>query len=578
MLLVGIIFIVTAFFYAGILQGWLWQMLILGLFVFSWADLAPAIGRYIRPWIFLGIFLLYGAGQAGSGFNPGLDGAGYGSYYFWETWCRILYMGYFLLFGISCGVIVNSRKFWQGFLPFLAIFMFILLFLALVQGLSLNDPILWKSLFPKKGLLGPFFNRNNFGAFVIQIFPLISGYLYWKWLSWERSGGFTGQDLTFRERSVSFLRSGIPFLCLLLAFMFFMILLAMGKWGFMVLSAGLVVYLSFIFKHRVRFPLIMVGSIGLLYAVLGPLLGKNFWVTKFFNSLEGAISSRLITFTTTLDFWQNNPLFGAGLGTYYYISKKFIPLDGLAWKYAHNDYIELLFESGILGTALLFLMAVVCIRQGIVNFKRHQDLFWKIMVLQAMVSLGLFAILEITDFHLKTPLNAMVMILQISILFIPPQEEKEAVLHGSGRISRVSLFVFLSLSVAVVFLLGDFSYAQRRYEILTYTDSVEALEEGVRAFPQSAELWSSLADRYRRQADSLQGEYRREIYEKAIQCLERAVQIVPSFSFYWQDLAELQIKTGQDKKALESIRQAQYWAPYSKKTVELIKQLKGGGS
>jgi N-formylglutamate amidohydrolase len=63
-------------------------------------------------------------------------------------------------------------------------------------------------------------------------------------------------------------------------------------------------------------------------------------------------------------------------------------------------------------------------------------------------------------------------------------------------------------------------------------------------------------------------------YQNAIQALEKATQVVPTFPFYWQDLAILQMETGRYEAAQESIRKGHYWGPYSQRTQELIKSLK----
>ncbi len=295
--------------------------------------------------------------------------------------------------------------------------------------------------------------------------------------------------------------------------------------------------------------------------------------------LQTSTSSRLVVLSSTLNFWQQHSFFGTGLGTFYYISSYFVPdiyRGNAIWKNAHNDHLEALLETGLVGFGLLFLMAFLCMRQGIIHFRRHQDMFWKIMTLQALISLGLFAIVELAGYHTRVPINAMILIMQISILFVPPSKDDKIDPAGKCSLSgRIKTALFLLPACSGILFLSLFTYNERLYTAFLGARSVEVLEEGVKKFPESSRLWSYLGEEYRSRAGSLQESQCALLMQGALSALENATRITPSFPFYWQQLAMLQIQAGQYDLAKGSMEKARYWAPSSsrfKRTMEMIYQ------
>lgn len=579
--LVALLFIVTLVFYAGTVQSWLWQVLILALFMASLVDLTPSIREYIRPWLILLLFLFYCWTQGAAGMKPVMEGQGIGSYYPWETFRCVSYMGYFVLLGLCCGLILRSQGFLLGLMRFLAGLVFISLVLCFVQGILSRQFIfiLWRHPYPTSKLLGPFFNKAHFSALIVQIMPMFVGFLHWRWLSWEKAfeldPRFRGNDRrpSVREYAASFLKSGLPFLFSLIGFMFFMVYYAMGKICLIILATAFLIYLFWLLKSKRKISLAFLAVLFFVFIVLSPSLPAHFWAEKFVRPLKYSTSSRIVVLLHTLNFWHQHPYFGTGLGTYSYISSHFIQWteDGL-WAHAHNDYAEILLETGIFGTGLLVLMIILCIYQGTINFRKQAQVFWKIMTLQSLVSLGLFAILEMVDFHARVPINAMVLIMQISILFVPPPHEHMDLPPKVPLANKWGTALFLIAALWAVLFLGVFAYNQYRYETFIHSQSMEVLQEGVKEFPESADMWDYLGRAYMRKAKLLQGPERLLLASKAVYALENAVRIVPSFPFYWQYLSYLQKETGQYEAAQKSSQKALYWGPHSLKPQKLIKK------
>ncbi len=562
----------TLILYTGLIQAWIWQVMILILFVSCWRDMAARL-RSLWPWGVFLVFLVYCAGQSWAGRETVMEGQSYGSFYPWATMRTVVYGSFFLLLGLSFSVIVRFRKFWERFLPCLAIIMFVLLFLSFVQQASQSEHVLWKAGIPVWGLFGPFSLKNHFSALIIQTMPLFLGYLYWRYILWQRAFRKDALAENLWERTGALLRTNMPFLMLLIVFMVFMTFYSMAKLAILVLSAALLIYLTLLVRFlRRRGILLLFCGVCLLVFLLF-CVPEYFQTQRFSELLPDTISSRLAVIAASLEFWKGHAFFGTGLGTYYYISSQFVPYDFAIWKYAHNDYLELLVETGLLGSALILLMAVIFLGQGIMNFRRHRSLFWKIMTAQAMISLGLFAILEISDFHLKIPINAMVFLLQAGILLVPPdgQEPDPAVAVRLGMPGRIILGV--SVFLGIIFL-GSFSLQEKSYEMYYYPRSPQIAEQGVKRFPRSAPLWYALGHSYLKEARSFPEKERPAFRHKAAGAFAEAARLAPTFPFYWLDLADQQIELGLYSAAGESLKEAVYWGPGFSRTKKLVHKLR----
>lgn len=103
---------------------------------------------------------------------------------------------------------------------------------------------------------------------------------------------------------------------------------------------------------------------------------------------------------------------GSGPGTFQSVFMAFQPLEMPAFiNHAHNDYLELLLETGIVGLFLILLFLVVYL-QGWVQLyqRRHSRDAWGyfyFIQLSAGISLLLLLLHGLTDFNFHTPANAI---------------------------------------------------------------------------------------------------------------------------------------------------------------------------
>ena len=165
-------------------------------------------------------------------------------------------------------------------------------------------------------------------------------------------------------------------------------------------------------KHRFRQVLSRVGMTGALLVglFLGVvLLGGEFSINRFIDSVntDDPTTGRSHFWAVTLDIIKAHPYVGTGLGAYGVIYTRYDTRNGLyRLEQAHNDYLQVLSDGGIIG-AVLALSFVALLFWKAISRARSRDDFRRGLALAAMS--GCFAVLvhSFFDFTLHTTSNAL---------------------------------------------------------------------------------------------------------------------------------------------------------------------------
>ena len=292
--------------------------------------------------------------------------------------------------------------------------------LGIIQRFSWNGKILWFFVpydwgAPRPDVLphatGPFINHPPFANYLVLIFPLAV------------VGAWAGQflmPLRGKERAFR-LACGLAMVIMLLG-----ILLSSSRGGW--IGAGLGICLLFGLLFRVpankRLAGVRLPHMSLRSAVIGCAffaLLVTFVVFALGSSgrqqldvrlartvMEGQnFGTRLAIWRDSLDMIQDFPLFGVGLGAWPDLFPRYrrAPWSDMFIREAHNDYVELLAETGCLGFGLL---AWFFWRIGKELLQRFRTVAPEtVPVFAALVAaLGSMAFHEFFDFSLQIPANA----------------------------------------------------------------------------------------------------------------------------------------------------------------------------
>jgi len=127
-------------------------------------------------------------------------------------------------------------------------------------------------------------------------------------------------------------------------------------------------------------------------------------------------TGRLIIYENTIDLIKSYPLFGTGVGTYIYAYTMFQKKDvGALTDHAHNDYLELLADAGLIGGSVLILFVWGVVFYLFVKWRKRRNYFVRGVVLGCILGLVALLIHSISDFNFQIPANTVYFITLMSL-------------------------------------------------------------------------------------------------------------------------------------------------------------------
>ncbi|HVQ35459.1 MAG TPA: O-antigen ligase family protein [Candidatus Bathyarchaeia archaeon] len=240
--------------------------------------------------------------------------------------------------------------------------------IALLQRVAGNGKLLWIREAPADSMpLGPFVNPNHFAAYVelgvLVAFGLVLAIL----------GGSDGRLSRENVRAALVDRGwAVPRLIALGAFIVLGtcgLILSGSRGGPIALAAGLLVLLPL---RRLR---ALVPAAIALVVLAGLALGLASWLGREERTLQSAFfvqSGTDPSLAMRSDIWGrtwrvivDHPLTGTGLGTFPWAYATY-DREGewLGTLQAHNDYLQLISDTGLIGLVLLVWLIVAALRRG----------------------------------------------------------------------------------------------------------------------------------------------------------------------------------------------------------------------
>ncbi len=262
---------------------------------------------------------------------------------------------------------------------------------------------------------GTYINHNHFAGLMEMILPVAIGAFVLQ---------FSGRDDLHRESrrrwkvlpGSEFLGSTV--LLLSIGLMLTALVLSRSRGGIVSFMIALVSLAYLLMKGNSRFPRIihvnMIFAILLGLVVLG--LGREI-STRFSYSVRDA-PERFELWVDSMRIVRDFPWLGTGLGTYRNVLVNYRPVKDIVVvagipqpariNYAHNDYLQLLVECGLIGFILLI---GALTRTGVYLYsgiKASSD--WELQVLGWSLVSGMLALVlhGFVDFNFHIPANALI--------------------------------------------------------------------------------------------------------------------------------------------------------------------------
>ena len=267
-----------------------------------------------------------------------------------------------------------------------------------------------------RGAHGTFVNRNNFAGLLEITIPLILGFAFSMnkyWLEGIKNGfnSILYSDDVFKQIPIIFL-----VLLLLLA-----LLLSKSRMGILSIYISLFFFYSnlnlFGNKYKNVLWFLTISIIFFIFLIL--LIDINPILERFRNINA---NQRVLVWKDCIHIIKDFPLFGSGLGTFKYI----YPLykenlkAAVDYHYAHNDYIHLLVETGLLGFFCLMTGLIILFKDAMKFLKyntKTRDSFAYFITLGALTGIVSILVHSLADFNLHIPSNALYFTTMIGIIY-----------------------------------------------------------------------------------------------------------------------------------------------------------------
>ncbi len=317
----------------------------------------------------------------------------------------MLYCAYAMLSFLATQSLIRSSQA-RKIAVVLALYGFALAAFALLQGISPNGKIFWLRL-PRMGgwIYGSYVNHNHYAGLMELLVP-IPLVLSLSHLAHEKTR----------------MAAGVAS-----ALMVATIFLSGSRGGMIAIFVELVV-LAVVLLRQKRSARIAIG-VGAFAVVLVSLLvwlgGRELTarVSSISKESRSEISGgmRLSIDRDTLKMFRQKPLIGWGLGTFPVVYPQFRSFyTNFFINEAHNDYLQLLAETGVLGFCTMIWFLVVLyrrVRRKMANWTSNVS---GAVTLACTLSFTGILIHSLVDFNLQIPANAALFYVFCSIAAAPP--------------------------------------------------------------------------------------------------------------------------------------------------------------
>jgi O-antigen ligase len=282
------------------------------------------------------------------------------------------------------------RGHWRTFVWFLMTLGFAVSIFGILQHLTFNGKLYWFRVMRYGGMpFGPYVNRNHFAGFAEMVIPFALVPLVLGKVRRERV--FLVAVFTIVPMVALFLsssRGGI------ISFVVQMMILGV---------------LMLIRRAHSRF--VIAGGMVVLTAILAvSWIGVQQVLARFsgIQNFEVTAGKRTAMERDTLRLFLDHPIMGTGLGTLEMVYPPYDTLyDGKVVNHAHNDYLEALAETGVIGGLCCAWFLGVVLVNALRGMLSLENSFSSALNLSGLVACSGILVHSLVDFNLHIPANAL---------------------------------------------------------------------------------------------------------------------------------------------------------------------------
>jgi O-antigen ligase len=291
-----------------------------------------------------------------------------------------------------------AMEHWRSLIWFLMILGFVVSVQGILQHFTFNGKLYWFRELRYGGIpFGPYVNRNHFAGLIELIVP-------------------TGLAILLLRADK---RDHMPMVLILTLLPLGALFLSASRGGMIgvALEGGLVMTLVFLRRHG-RHQLAAVAVVLLLAGGLVAWLGVGGALDRFssLRQLEVSENRRAEMVRDSWRIFVDHPIDGIGLGALQEVFPRYETLyDGNVVQHTHNDYVEALAETGIVGGLLGVAFLLLLLWESWARLVRAADSTDLAYHIGAVAACAGLLVHSLVDFNLHIPSNALIFLLQCAL-------------------------------------------------------------------------------------------------------------------------------------------------------------------
>jgi O-antigen ligase len=298
---------------------------------------------------------------------------------------------------------------------------FVVSLFAIVQHFTFNGKLYWLVALPGGGApFGPFVNSNHFAGFVELVAPLGLALLL------------------FRARRTE----QVPMLVLFTVVPVGALVLSGSRGGIIGLALEIVLLAILSRTHHLgRKQLLGAAGIAVLGGAFALWLGVSTAVQHFEKLAHGGIAQelRVSIYRDTWRIFLDRPWMGTGLGTLVTAYPRYASFyDGRVVDHAHNDYLELLSDTGVIGGLCGLTFIGLLLWSGLKGLQAASGRCERAIRAGSLVACAGLLVHSLVDFNLHIPSNALIFLLLAGVATAKRAESRDKVERFSRLHEKVA--------------------------------------------------------------------------------------------------------------------------------------------
>ncbi|MCP4723073.1 MAG: hypothetical protein GY860_26775 [Desulfobacteraceae bacterium] len=376
-------------------------LVFLSYILFQLAPLPPAFVEFLSPAAFSIQEKAFDLTDMGSWMTLSLNHK--------ATLSEFFRYGTYVLFYLLTVQILKEKQTLQAIVLVIAGFGGLLAFSSILQFYLTKNMALWFRYSPYNSIIvGPYVNHNHYAGLMEMIFPIVLALFFFYRPRIGKTSFLKGiAEILSQEKANIHILIGTSALLIIVS-----IFVSLSRGGMIATSVSLVLFFLLLLRRKISRgnTVLIVGIV-----VLATLAIGWFGWDQILDRFARLKNAQGVVYEARLDFWKDSnkiikdyTLTGAGMGSFVHIYPPYKSLiDDRTLTHAHNDYIELLVEGGIISFSLAAAFLIVWFRKTYGAFLRRRDAFSIYLYMGSLTGMTAILIHSFTDFNMHIGANGL---------------------------------------------------------------------------------------------------------------------------------------------------------------------------